>query len=61
MKYILYNKDRSVISRSASRAGRAMGNGSFERSWTPHEHTLCAFLIIALPALPGAKIALLPL
>ena len=53
-----YNKDGNFRSRSASRAGRTMGNGSFERSWTPHEHTLCAFLIFALPALPGAKIAL---
>ena len=38
-----------------------MGNGSFERSWTPHEHTLWPFFIFALPALPGAKIALPPL
>ena len=58
---ISYNKDSKLRSRSAGRAGRAMGNGSFERSWTPHEHTLWPFLIFALPALPGAKIALPPL
>ena len=58
---VSYNKDGNFRSRLAGRAGRAMGNGSFERSWTPHEHTLCTFLIFALPALPGAKIALPPL
>ena len=56
-----YNKDSKLRSRSAGRAGRAMGNGSFERSWTPHERLMLAFLIFALPALPGSKIALPPL
>ena len=56
-----YNKDSNFRCRSAGRAGRAMGNGSFERSWTPHERFMLAFLIFALPALPGAKIALPPL
>ena len=46
---------------SSGRAGRAMGNGSFERSWTQHDHTMCNFLIFALPALSGVKIALPPL
>ena len=46
---------------SPGRAGRAMYNASFERSWTPHEHFMLAFLIFALSALPGAKIALPPL
>ena len=46
---------------SYGRAGRAMGNGSFERSWTPHNHTMWPFFIFALPALPGVKIALPPL
>ena len=35
-----YNKDGNFRSCSPGRAGRAMGNGSFERSYTPHEHTL---------------------
>ena len=43
-------------SRSPGRAGRAMGNGSFERSCTPHEHTLCTFFIFVLPALQEPKL-----
>ena len=61
VELVSYNKDGNFRSRSAGRAGRAMGNGSFERSCTPHEHTLWPFLIFALPALSRAKIALPPL
>ena len=60
-KLASYNKDGNFRSCLPSRAGRAMGNGSFERSWTPHDHTMWPFLIFALPALPGVKIALPPL
>ena len=55
-----YNKDGNFRSRSLGRAGRAMGNGSFERSWTTHEHTMWHFLIFALPALPGERLRKLP-
>ena len=58
---VSYNKDGNFRSCSTGRAGRVMGNGSFERSWTPHERFMLAFLNIALPALPGSKIALPPL
>ena len=59
--HLSYNKDGKLRSCSPGRAGRAMGNGLSESSCTPHEHTLCTFFIFALPALPGAKIALPPL
>ena len=39
---------------------RIVNYGSYERYLTQYEHTMCTFLIFALPALPRANIALVP-